>query len=66
LADAGIFDHDEKSAARILGVAPRTLRRWRIEGKIGHYRLPGGRVRYTVQQLIDLQRASKIEPIGRT
>ena len=62
-----MYDHDEKSAARILGVSARTLRAWRKGGKIGYYRTPGGRVRYSVEQLIDVQRAGGVPAAnGRT
>ena len=48
-----LFDHDEAGAARILGVSPRTLRGYRKQGLIGHHQLPGGRVRYTTEQLVE-------------
>lgn len=51
---------DEKSAARILAMAPRTLRRWRVKGKVPHHRTPGGRIRYTVDQLIEFQRSLRV------
>jgi excisionase family DNA binding protein len=56
----GGFDYDEKAAARILNVAPRTLRRWRIDGKVSHHRTPGGRVRYSTDQLLELQLAGRV------
>lgn len=46
-----MYDHDEKSAARILEVSTKTLAGYRKRGLIGHYRLPGGRVRYSTEQL---------------
>jgi len=55
-----LFGYDEKTAARILGVAPRTLRAWRVAGKVSHHRTPGGRVRYTMDQLIEVQRAARL------
>ncbi len=45
------FDHTEKQAAHVLGVAPRTLRRWRKSGLIMFYELPGGRIRYSTEQI---------------
>ena len=51
---------DEKTAARILSVTPRTLRRWRLEGKISYHRLPGGRIRYSPDQLIDFKRSCRV------
>ncbi|MEZ0495981.1 helix-turn-helix domain-containing protein [Sphingomonas sp. IW22] len=56
---SGLFDFGEKAAARIVGVSPRTLRRWREAGKVGHYVTPGGRIRYTMEQLIELQRGCR-------
>lgn len=53
--------YDEKAAARILGVAPRTLRAWRKAGKISHHRTPGGRVRYTLDQLLAVQVGGRID-----
>jgi predicted site-specific integrase-resolvase len=55
-----IFEYDEKTAARILGVAPRTLRAWRCEGKISYHRLPGGRIRYSMDQLVEFQRSCRV------
>lgn len=59
MADA-LFEYDEKAAARILGVAPRTLRSWRVAGNVSHHRTPGGRVRYTMEDLLELQRRSRV------
>lgn len=56
----GGFDYDEKAAARILSVAPRTLRRWRIDGKVSYHRTPGGRVRYSTDQLLEVQLAGRV------
>ncbi|WP_394648897.1 helix-turn-helix domain-containing protein [uncultured Sphingomonas sp.] len=62
-----LFGFDEKAAARILGIAPRTLRSWRKGGKVAHHVTPGGRVRYTMDQLLDLQRNARVDAtIGRT
>ena len=55
-----LFGFDEKAAARIIGISPRTLRAWRKAGKVGHHLTPGGRIRYTMDQLLDLQRASRV------
>lgn len=52
--------YDEKSAARILRVAPRTLRAWRQAGKVGFHRTPGGRVRFTLDQLLAVQQAGAV------
>ncbi|GGB26835.1 hypothetical protein GCM10011380_15500 [Sphingomonas metalli] len=67
-----VHDFDEKAASRILGIAPRTLRRWRMAGLVSHYRTPTGRIRYTTDDLLALQRAgrtplaSKMAANGRT
>jgi Helix-turn-helix domain len=53
--------YDEKTAARILRTSPRTLRRWRKAGKIAHDRTPGGRVRYTFEQMLAFQRSCHVE-----
>lgn len=61
MAVSGIFDFDEKAAARIVGVTTRTMRSWRKAKKVSFYRTPGGRIRYTVDQLTDLQRRCRIK-----
>lgn len=43
---------DEKAAARIAEVHPRTLRRWRERGMIAWYRTPTGRIRYRIEDLL--------------
>ena len=48
--------YDEKAAARILSVAPRTLRRWRAQGKVSPYRTLGGRIRYSLDQLLEMRK----------
>jgi excisionase family DNA binding protein len=60
--NGGLFDFDEKSAARVLGVTSRTLRTWRKAGQIGFHQLPGGRIRYSMDQLIEFQRACRVAP----
>lgn len=57
-----LYDFDEQQAARVIGVSSRTLRAWRKAGKVGYHRTPGGRIRYTVDQLTDLQRAGRVAP----
>ena len=57
----------EPQAARILSVGERTLRRWRKAGAVGYSLTPGGRVRYTPEDLFKLQVAMRVPPIlGRT
>lgn len=55
-----LYEYDEKQAARILDVTARTLRRWRKDGKVSFYRTPGGRVRYSTDQLLELRRSSRV------
>jgi predicted site-specific integrase-resolvase len=44
--------YNEKQAARIWGVAPRTVRAWRKDGLIECTRTPTGRVRFTLDQIL--------------
>ncbi len=60
MAPTAVHDFDEKAAARILGVAPKTLSRWRKAGMVSHYRTPTGRIRYTVDDLLHVQRAGHV------
>lgn len=48
-----LFPYSEKAAARIVECHPRTLKRYRQAGEIEYYELPGGRVRYSAQQLME-------------
>ena len=66
MADA-IGSFNEAQAARIIGVGARTLRRWRKAGAVGHSLTPGGRIRYSPEDLHQLQAAMCVKPIlGRT
>lgn len=51
----------EPQVAAALKVDVRTLRRWRKRGKISFQRTPGGRVRYRLDDLIEMQAAMTIE-----
>lgn len=65
MADQTVFT--EPQAARVVGVHPRTLRRWRAAGAIGHSITPGGRIRYTVEDLRRLTLAMRVPAaLGRT
>lgn len=44
--------YSEKEAARIWGVAPRTLRAWRSAKLIECTYTPTGRVRYSLEQIL--------------
>lgn len=46
---------DEKAAARVLNVHPRTLRRWRDRGLIKYLLTPTGRIRYLSSELLDFR-----------
>jgi len=50
--------YSEKEAARIWGVAPRTLRAWRKAQLIECTHTPTGRIRYTLDQIL----AGKAKP----
>lgn len=52
---------DEAEAARVVGVCKDTLRNWRKDGKVGYTLTPGGRIRYTPEQLHQLVRSMKVE-----
>lgn len=52
---------DEKAAARILEVHPRTLRRWRQRGLVACSRTPTGRVRYRIEDLMQATRSERID-----
>lgn len=56
-------EYNEARAASYLGLSARTLRRYRIKGLIGHHRSPGGRVSYTLDQLVDFQLSTRVAPI---
>ena len=55
-----MFDYDEAAAARILEMTPKTLARYRQRGAIAHYRLPGGRIRYSAEQLTEFVRSTVV------
>jgi excisionase family DNA binding protein len=51
----------EPQVAAALKVDVRTLRRWRKAGKISYQRTPGGRVRYRLDDLIELNARMVVE-----
>ncbi|WP_367305067.1 helix-turn-helix domain-containing protein [Sphingomonas tagetis] len=65
------MNHDdvwsEEQAAQQLRVHARTLRRWRQGGKVPFCRTPGGRVRYTFEQLVQIGAEMQVpsDPIAR-
>lgn len=61
MIDPGTFT--EPQAARIMGVAPRTLRRWRKAGAVGYSLTPGGRILYTTEDLHRLRAAMRVPPV---
>lgn len=64
MADA--LGMSEPEAAKVLGVHPNTLRRWRKRGAIGFTLTPGNRVRYGSEDIRRLVRAMKVDPkLGR-
>lgn len=54
--------YDEKAAARVVGVHPRTVRRWRDAGLLAFYRTPTGRIRYKLEDLIAATTIERVEP----
>ncbi|PTD20428.1 MerR family transcriptional regulator [Sphingomonas fennica] len=59
--------YHEPEAARILGVAPRTLRRWRQNGAVSYSLTPGGRVRYSDEDLRQLRSRMRVSAtVGHT
>lgn len=60
MADGLMDEYNEASAASYLGLSARTLRRYRLMGRIGHHRSPGGRISYTLDQLIDFQLSTRV------
>lgn len=60
MTPTAVHDFDEKAAARILGVSPKTLSRWRKAGMVSYYRTPTGRIRYTTDDLLKLQRRGHV------
>ncbi len=51
----------EDQVAAMLRVNPRTLRRWRLAGKVSHERTPGGRIRYRWDDVIELTGTMRVE-----
>jgi predicted site-specific integrase-resolvase len=65
MTDRAFFTEPE--AARIVEVGPRTLRRWRKAGAVDYSLTPGGRVRYSLENLRKLQQAMRVTAtIGHT
>ena len=62
VGSTSVNDFDEAQAARILGVAAVTLRRWRKAGAVGYHRMPGGRVRYSLDQLANFKSSCRVPP----
>lgn len=52
----------EAEAARSIGVNTRTLRRWRRKGALGYMLTPGGRIRYSSEDLRRLLHNMKVDP----
>lgn len=59
MSDTG---YSEPQAARILSWSTKTLQRWRRNGAVGYSLTPGGRIRYTPEDLRRLVVAMKVEP----
>ena len=52
----------EKTAAFVLNVHTRTLRRWRQKGDLPYYLTPGGRIRYEDSDLYRLRADGTLSP----
>lgn len=50
-------DLPASEAARMLGVHPDTLKRWATEGKVPHYKTPGGQYQFKLEDLEALRPA---------
>ena len=55
----------EKAAARILQLHPDTLRRWRKAGRVRYCTTATGRVRYRLQDLVQVASPQWVEPALR-
>jgi len=53
----------EPQAARILQVSDRTLRRWRVAGRITFYQSPGGRISYDPVDLVAFRQSMRVRAI---
>ena len=51
----------EPQVAAALHVTPRTVRRWRMARRIPYERTPGGRIRYRLDDLIEITGRMRIE-----
>lgn len=52
----------EPQAARVLSISDRTLRRWREKGAVGYSLTPGGRIRYSSEDIRRLQLDMRVPP----
>lgn len=66
MANTTVDFYDEKQAARIADVHPRTLRRWREKGLVACYRTPTGRVRYRLEDLLTVVSHVRVSANGLT
>lgn len=53
--------YDAQDVARRLKVTPRTVQRWCRERRIPHVRIGRG-IRFTAQQLVEIESAYRVEP----
>ena len=53
--------YTEEQVAAMVRVTSRTLRRWRLAGKVSYERTPGGRIRYRLDDVIELTGRMRIE-----
>lgn len=50
----------EEQAAAAVRVSARTLARWRSAGRVSYERTPGGRIRYSWDDLVALRRSMQV------
>jgi predicted site-specific integrase-resolvase len=52
----------EPQFARVLGIHPNTLARWRRQGAVGYTLTPGGRIKYAPEDQARLHAAMRVNP----
>lgn len=50
----------EPQAAAALRISTKTLQRWRRAGRTSHQRTPGGRIRYSWDDVLALRRSMQV------
>jgi hypothetical protein len=63
-AHDGRLAYSEAEAASMLGLNQHQLRDLRLDGKISHSRIVGGKIRYTLQDLMGYLNGGRVEADG--